>query len=94
MRKDLDWLRDQIRLTREKINKKINKLKIRLGIVKDRKKNLAQVELKLRSMRAIAVRIRDEDLEAIEQQQLEAKFNNLQEEVIELDTEKEVLNVN
>ncbi|MFW6378179.1 MAG: hypothetical protein ACOCZY_02130, partial [Bacillota bacterium] len=62
MKKDLDWLREQIKKARKKLNKKIQELKIRLGIVKDRKKVLAQVELKLRSMRAIATRIRDEDL--------------------------------
>ena len=94
MEKDIDWLREQIKEARNKINKRIQKLKIRLGIVKDRKKDLAQVELKLRSIRAIATRIRDEDLDESKQEQLVDRFNDLQEEVKELDEDIEFLNAN
>ena len=94
MEKDIDWLREQIKEARNKLNKRIQKLKIRLGIVKDRKKDLAQVELKLRSMRAIATRIRDEDLDESKQEQLVDRFNDLQEEVKELDEDIEFLNAN
>lgn len=81
MKIKLDSLAYSLLKIRHKINQKIKKLKIKLGLVKDRKKDLAQVELKLRSMRAIATKIRDEDLDDSEQEQLVKRFNNLNEEL-------------
>ncbi|MBF8437863.1 hypothetical protein I0Q91_12265 [Halanaerobiaceae bacterium Z-7014] len=81
MRKDHDWLLDIIKSARQKINKRIKRLKAKLGLVKKQKKELAETELKLRSMRAIATKIRDEDLDDSEQKQLVARFNDLQKEI-------------
>ena len=81
MRKDHDWLLDIIKSARQKIDNRIKRLKAKLGLVKKQKKELAETELKLRSMRAIATKIRDEDLDDTEQNRLIEEFNRLQQEV-------------
>ncbi len=81
MRKDHDLLLDIIKSARQKIDIRIKRLKAKLGLVKKQKKELAETELKLRSMRAIATKIRDEDLDDTEQNRLIEEFNRLQQEV-------------
>ena len=81
MRKDHDLLLDIIKSARQKIDNRIKRLKAKLGLVKKQKKELAKTELKLRSMRAIATKIRDEDLGDTEQNRLIEEFNRLQQEV-------------
>ena len=81
MRKDHDLLLDIIKSARQKIDNRIKRLKAKLGLVKKQKKELAETELKLRSMRAIATKIRDEDLDDTEQNRLIEEFNRLQQEV-------------
>ena len=81
MRKDHDLLLDIIKSARQKIDNRIKRLKAKLGLVKKQKKELAETELKLRSMRAIATKIRDEDLDNTEQNRLIEEFNRLQQEV-------------
>ena len=81
MRKDHDLLLDIIKSARQKIDNRIKRLKAKLGLVKKQKKELAKTELKLRSMRAIATKIRDEDLDDTEQNRLIEEFNRLQQEV-------------
>lgn len=81
MRKDHDWLLNIIKSARQKIDHRIKRLKTKLGLVKKQKRELAETELKLRSMRAIATKIRDEDLDDTEQNRLIEEFNRLQQEV-------------
>ena len=81
MQKDPNWILKRIKSTRKKINKRIKRLKTKLGLVKKQKKELAETELKLRSMRAIATKIKDEDLDDTEQDRLIEEFNRLQQEV-------------
>jgi septation ring formation regulator EzrA len=49
--------------------------------VKRRKKKLTEIEWKLRNMRATAVKIRDEELTAEEEKELQEYFNHLKTEV-------------
>ena len=81
MRKDHDWLLDIIKSARKKIDNRIKRLKVKLGLVKKQKKELAETELKLRSMRAIATKIKDEDLNDSEHQQLQKRFDQLKDEL-------------
>ena len=81
MREDQIDILNIIKSARKKVNQKIKQLKIKLGLVKDRKKDLARAELKLRSMRAIATKIRDEELSDDEHQQLQKRFDELKEEL-------------
>ena len=81
MRKDHDLLLDIIKSARQKIDKRIKRLKVKLGLVKKQKKELAETELKLRSMRAIATKIKDEDLNDSEHQQLQKRFDQLKDEL-------------
>ena len=54
----------------------------RLIEIKKRRQTLAKLELKLRSMRSLAVYIKDEaDLSAQEESEVKAKFNQLENEV-------------
>lgn len=63
----------------------IARLRAKLGKVKTRKKRLMRIEQKLRSMRALAVKIRDDDYEQGKKEEIVDRFDELKEEVEELE---------
>ena len=71
------------------LNKLIRKLKERLNLVSKKKIRLNRIEMKLRSMRKIAVSIRDDDPGPDKKQELTREFNRLQDELNELSQNKE-----
>ena len=71
------------------LRKLIQKLKNKLKSVSKKKKRLNRIEMKLRSMRKIAVSIRDDDPGTDKKQELTREFNRLQDELNELSQNKE-----
>ena len=63
----------------------IARLRAKLGKVKTRKKRLMRIEQKLRSMRALAVKIRDDDYEQGKKEEIVDRFDELKGEVEELE---------
>lgn len=69
----------------DRIEALIARLRAKLGKVKTRKKRLMRIEQKLRSMRALAVKIRDDDYEQGKKEEIVDRFDELKEEVEELE---------
>ena len=57
--------------------KRISAAKNKRAEVISKKRKLAEIEMNLRSMRATAVKIRDEDLTILEKEELQRYFNYL-----------------
>ena len=70
-----------IRKLKEEVKSKLKIAENKRAEVKRRKSKLTEVEWKLRNMRATAVRIRDEELTAEEEKELQEYFNYLKTEV-------------
>lgn len=69
----------------DRIEALIARLRAKLGKVKTRKKRLMRIEQKLRSMRALAVKIRDDDYEQGKKEEIVDRFDELKGEVEELE---------
>lgn len=63
----------------------LQRLLKKLGWVKERRRALDQMELKLRRMRRLARKAQQPDMEPEVRKTIEKEFNRLQEEVKELD---------
>ncbi|SDC92600.1 hypothetical protein [Halanaerobium congolense] len=70
-----------IRKLKEEVKSKLKIAKTKRSEVKRRKSKLIEIEWKLRNMRATAVKIRDEELKAEEEKELQEYFNYLKTEV-------------
>lgn len=78
-------LLSDLKIVIDRIESLIDKLKARLERVKSRKKKLTRLEQKLRSMRALAVKIKDEDYEEGEKEKIVERYEKLRDEVKEID---------
>ncbi len=75
MKIKIDKLLKIIKKLKEEINSKLKTAKNKRAEVIRKRRKLAEIEMNLRSMRAIAVKIRDEDLTTIEKEELQEYFN-------------------
>lgn len=66
-----------IKKLKKEINSKLKTAKNKREEVIRKRRKLADIEMNLRSMRATAVKIRDEDLTTLEKEKLQKYFNYL-----------------
>ena len=78
-------LLSDLKLLIDNIETLIARLRARLEKVKTRKRRLIRLEQKLRSMRALAVKIRDEDFEEGKKEKIINRFEKIKGEVEELE---------
>ena len=78
-------LLSELKIVIDRIESLIDKLKARLERVKSRKNKLTRLEQKLRSMRALAVKIRDEDYEEGEKEKIVNRYEKLRGEAEEIE---------
>jgi len=78
-------LLSDLKIVIDRIESLIDELKARLEKVKTRKRRLIRLEQKLRSMRALAVKIRDEDYEQGKKEEIINRFEKIKGEVEELE---------
>ena len=72
----------------------LKQLKDRLIKVKKKKKRLAKLELKLRSMRRLATYLKETDPSKKEREEVEDQFNKLKTEAKRLDENNLISNIN
>ena len=73
----IDKLLKIIKKLKKEINSKLKTAKNKRAEVIRKRRKLAEIEMNLRSMRATAVKIRDEDLTTLEKEELQKYFNYL-----------------
>ena len=73
----IDKLLKIIKKLKKEINSKLKTVKNKRAEVIRKRRKLAEIEMNLRSMRATAVKIRDEDLTTLEKEELQRYFNYL-----------------
>ena len=73
----IDKLLKIIKKLKKEINFKLKTAKNKRAEVIRKRRKLAEIEMNLRSMRATAVKIRDEDLTTLEKEELQRYFNYL-----------------
>ena len=73
----IDKLLKIIKKLKKEINSKLRTAKNKRAEVIRKRRKLAEIEINLRSMRATAVKIRDEDLTTLEKEELQQYFNYL-----------------
>ena len=73
----IDKLLKIIKKLKKEINSKLKTAKNKRAEVIRKRRKLAEIEMNLRSMRATAVKIRDEDLTTLEKEELQQYFNYL-----------------
>ena len=73
----IDKLLKIIKKLKKEINSKLKTAKNKRAEVISKRRKLAEIEMNLRSMRATAVKIRDEELTTLEKEELQQYFNYL-----------------
>ena len=75
----------ELKIVIDSIESLIDKLRARLEKITSRKKKLTRLEQKRRSMRALAVKIRDEDYEEGEKEEIVDRFEKLRGEAEDIE---------